>query len=825
MIKNELGRMEMYPLPPVSSAKLVIIGEFPNITELRMGEYFVSTGADTLRQTMHKNNINDEDCYFTVAVPYLMNKKNKTIPVSRYNRERNRIIQEIKQSGATTVMPLGTLATSLLMGLKSLKINKVLGNQLQIDELPGVTIIPNYHPALLLYSPGNYKVFAGVIEIVSRLVQGIMIDPGQVRWKWAEDEEALIHLRDQIAPLRYVSADLETSGLVRHDTDIWVFGIATNKNEVTVVSYEAITKYPERIHEILKAGPQWIWHHGKFDTSIWHWKKFMEATLDQDTIYMHYCLNETSGTHGLGTMATMSLGADEYKSKMNSEFNVITDEKAYQHYKQDLGERVAIDADYTLQLFYRLQTELDKDPELKGLYENILMPAANFLRRVEMNGAKVDVNHLNNMVPMYQQKLAEITEEIQEAAADYWDLETYKEQTGAKSGGVLFKPSSPKQLSWLVYDRLKLKVTNRKKAKARSTDVEALESIARPPEFVLKVLKFRNVNKEYSTYVKSYLKMKDSNDFVHTTFNLHITATGRLSSTEPNIQNVPVKNPELRASFIPRAKDRILMEVDYSGAELRVLAFVSQDKAMIKALEGDMHTETAINMFGTKFLEAEAVERKFLRGLAKTINFGIAYGRQATSISEKFGISMQEAQAYIDAWAVAYPQAWAYLQQCEVDVRAGKALRTLYGRTRRFGLIHQANIQNLVNEGKNFRIQSISSDNTLLAAMQMENTLKTVYDTFIINLIHDSILLDTPADPKVVAKVAKYATDTMIQLPKIRYNCNVPFKSDVDLGPNWGTFAAYDIETGTVEYHDERFKYEDWITHYGVDCSRKEISC
>lgn len=812
MRKNEYGRLEMSPLPPVHPAKIVLIGEYPNIEELKKGQYFISTGADALNRTLQKCGVDLDDCYYTVAVPYLMNKKNKVIPAEQFGVQRARIIAEIKESGASIVMPLGTMATSLLYGTKSLTITKVLGNVLTIPELPNVTIVPNYHPALLLHSPGNYKVFNCIVETVANLSKGGTLDPGVTKWKWLNTEAEILQLIDKINQLEYVSADIETSSLNTKEAQVWTFGIATEKNVVSVIGHEMVMKYPTLIRMLFKTKCRWIWHHGKYDTEVWHWKKFMEARLDEDDIYLHYCLNETNGTHGLGKLATIYLGADEYKSKMNSEFANITNYEAYLKYKQDLGERVAIDADYTLQLFKVLSPKVHEKEDLSKLYHHILMPAANFLRKVQMRGIKVDVPYLEKRVPVYESEIEDIVSSVQEAAAPFWDPEVYKAQTGAKSASILFKPTSVKQLAWLIYDKLKLKPTDRA-AKKRGTGEEVLESIPNPPEFITRIIRLRKVKKEFSTYVQNYLNMKDENDILHATFNLHIAATGRLSCTDPNIQNVPSKRPDIRNALIARGKDRILLEVDYSGAELRVLAYLSGDKALTNALtNGDPHSEVAAMLFGSDFTKDQ-------RGIAKTVNFGIAYGRGANDLSVTFGVTLQEAQSWIDGWAATYPDAWNYLQSCEEDVRAGRELITIYGRHRRLGLIHDMNIHDLINEAKNFRVQSVSSDNTLLAAMEADDTLENKYDAYIINLIHDSILIDCPADIETVSAVADYMYDIMVNEPMKQFGCTVPFKSDVDMGYRWGTFGAFDRATRTVEYHKETYSYEDWLEY-----CRKEVS-
>jgi DNA polymerase-1 len=816
MRKNQFGRLEMYPLPEVHQAKMAIIGEYPNTDELKLGKYFVSEGGKLLDKVFASLGIPDEEIYKTVAVPYLINKKSKSIPDTA--AQRVRLIGELKKSQATLVVPLGAMATSLLLGT-NVTMKKVLGNILTIAELPGVTIIPNYHPALLLHNPGTYKEFNAVMNTIGQYYIGNAINPGVTDWKWAEEEKIESgYYCSWLRTYPAIGVDIETSSLHTKDAMIWVMGVATQKNKVIVFSREHFLKYPKQMRDIFATQTDFVWHHGKYDTEVLHWSGFETARLDQDTIYLHYCTNETGGTHGLGTLATIFLGADEYKSKMNSEFAHIDTEEAYKIRKQDLADRVATDADYTLQLYEIFKPMVDKNPDWTRVYNKILMPGSNFLRKVQMRGAKVDVPYLRILEKQFRGEMEDITDQIIEAAQMYWNPDIYKAQTGAKTAGELFKPTSVKQLAWLIYDRLKLRPTLRKRGKPRCTDEEVLASIEHPPEFIIKILELRKVKKKLTTYVTSYLENMDENEIVHACFNLHITTSGRLSCTDPNLQNVPSKTPVLRRSIVPRGKDRILMEVDYSGAELKVLAWISQDPALIKAVTtGDLHSEVAADIFGPDFTKVQ-------RGIAKTVNFGIAYGRGANDLSTTFNVSVAEAQSWIDSWAIRFPLAWAYLQSCEADVLAGKTLKTVYGRWRRFGLIHQAKLGDLINEAKNFRIQSISSDNCFLSAIEAEDKLVNVYDAYIINLIHDSILIDCPADVKTVQAVSQYMTAVMLSQPIKQFDCNVPFACDTDLGPNWGDVVGFDNEACTVHIKvmeggkkvEKDVPYVDWIREQGV---------
>lgn len=797
MIKNKEGRIQMHPYPEIGKGKLFLVGETVFLDEIREGKYFMSQGAEALRTTLKLNGIDLDECVYSVAIPYIMNKL-KTISPEAWETHKNRIWKEIEDSGAELVMPLGTIATQLVLGDKQSTITKMLGN---IIERNGVKIIPNYHPASMNHNPGNYKVFQKIIESTSKFYQGFQMDPGITKEIVIDSKELLVELCTLCADLDYVACDIETNSLVTWQAEMWVIGVTTTKNLTYVIPRHIILEYPELVQELFNSKCKWIWHNGKYDASVLHWNNY-KSRIDEDTMLLHYCLNETSGTHGLGACATMYLGADEYKSEMNAEFSHIMTEADYTKYKSRLITRVAVDADYTYQLYEIFKPLIEANQDWSKLYNEMLIPGAAFLKRVQINGIHVDIPYLEARVPDYEKKIEETTVAIQEAATPFYNREAYMDKTGAKSGSEIFKPTSVKQMKYLVWDVLKLKPTIRCKRGATGADV--LESILNPPDFILKVLELRKIKKEFTAFCKSYIEAVDADDLIHCNFSQHSTATGRLSCTNPNLQQVPSSKPEIRRAFTPRGPGRIIMEVDYSGAELRVLAWISQDETMIKAVTtGDLHSEVAEKIFGKEFTKVQ-------RGMAKTINFGIAYGRGGDSIEEAFDLPKGEGAQMIKMWAELYPKAWAYLESCIEDVKAGRPLITPYGRYRRVGLVSPKALAGLSNEAKNFRIQSISSDNTVLSAMYAEEALLK-HNAFIVNLIHDSILIDAPADPKTVKNIADIMIETMEGMPHKMFGCNVDFHCDCDLGPNWGDNVSYDRVDQTVTGKNGKIKYEEYV--------------
>lgn len=204
---------------------------------------------------------------------------------------------------------------------------------------------------------------------------------------------------------------------------------------------------------------------------------------------------------------------------------------------------------------------------------------------------------------------------------------------------------------------------------------------------------------------------------------------------------------------------------------------------------------------------------------AKAVNFGIPYGREAQSFKEEFGITIEEAQGMIDGWLNKYHGARDYLNWCADQVLAGNYLQTPWGNRRRAGLVTAESLHNLQNEFKNFPIQGSSSHLLLYSAIKLEKVLKEKYDTVICNLIHDSMYLEVPMDPATVKAVSQLASSTMVQAPVDLFNCHVPFKTDTDLGPDWGNVTEYNDKTETMHWEEvvdgavveKSLDYPTWI--------------
>lgn len=797
---------------------LMVIGESATVQEIRKGVKMTGAGGTVLKETMQKVGLpfGEDKVYYTLALKCAIPKgKNRKIPKDCYHHCHQYLMKEIEEVRPKLILVCGATALQALLDSTNIKITEEYG---RIREGFGCQILPIMNPGVLLHRPGEYKPFLAMMQLAATIYNGgSAVDTGETHYEVLDTQAKCVQLWKHMmqlsreGKLEYVSFDTETTGLDYRTADFLVLGICFEKNKAYVIPREMRNV----VHNFLEGVPwKCIWQNGKYDKKVMWRRGLADVSIDEDTMCLHYTLDETS-QHDLGYLSKVYLNAAPYKYKMNQNWKAVTLD-TYPEFFEALCERVAVDVDYTLQVFHVLKAKVMEEPTLWKVYSQLLMPASNFLSRVEQNGILVDPEYLYKLDDKYTKLLDQIKADIQTLAEPFWDPEAYQWATGSKSAPKTFNPGSPQQMSWMVFDRLKL---NPRIKKGRSTDKAILKSIENPPDLVKKVLEYRNVQKEHSTYVIGLLDARDEDGRVRTTFNVHVTATGRLSSKEPNIQNQPSANGvgNIRRCFVAE-QDHILAEIDYSGAELRWLGVLSKDPVLDKIFRSgrNLHVETAKMLFGEHYTKAQKLR-------AKALNFGIIYGRKAQSIAEEHNIPLAEAQEMMDNWFKVYPGAAAFLKWCDQQVVQGNFMESPFGRRRRFGLVSPATLDSLQNEARNFPIQSASSDLLLTCAMECEQPLWDKYRTRIINLIHDSMLLEIPADPHIVGEVGRYCNDVMITAPMRLFNIDLPFKADYEIGKNWSDLVAFELDPKfelegnpiMIEEGDDEGKHISWEEWYG----------
>ena len=764
---------------PTGKVKLMCVGEAPGREEIARNAPFVGPSGQLLRKSLQRAGAEGLSIHITNAL-LCRPPVDKQGPPSKEAilACRPRLLEEIRRGDPDVILAFGNAGMWAVLGEFGLKITQEQGRAIPWE---GRIVVPVVHPANVLRRPGEFLGFQQAIRYGVGLARGLEApkDPGETKFTVIR-KETFAEVARRLRRVELVGADLETSGYNPRKHRILVLAVAWDKNKVLLFPGELLYD-PDLREEWMKLfsspRPRWVWHNGKFDTHFLRNLGF-PARVDEDDLLLHYALCEIRGTHDLEQLAARYLGAPDYKAES----------LAYlKHKKKDsfaliprpvLYRRVAKDADYTLQLWHVLRPQVAAEAGLERLYTQVLLPAADFLQSIERYGIWVKRERVEELRQKLAEEIRQAQKEILEIALPLWDPAKYARDMKAKNEPLEFNPNSPVQLKWLLYYRLGLKPGKGYKMDTRE---DTLKNLATPHPIVDKILKLRELQKGYSTYVKGILKAIEEDSRVHCTYLLHGTTTGRLASRGPNMQNIP-RDPAYRGMF-QAPPGRALMEFDYKSAELRVLAHLSMDPFLLKVFqEGrDLHDEVARVLYGPNFTKEQRVR-------AKAVNFGIPYGRDAYSIALEHKMSIQEAQKLIDDWFRRMPKAKEYIDSCRMAVVQGKTLQTEIGRKRRFGLVTAENLKQLQNEAANFAIQSLASDFTLISAMTAAPLLRGL-DAHIVNLVHDSILVEVPDDPAVIRQVAKVMTEVMIETPKRAVNSAVPFDVEVKVGKEWGNLS------------------------------------
>jgi DNA polymerase-1 len=412
-----------------------------------------------------------------------------------------------------------------------------------------------------------------------------------------------------------------------------------------------------------------------------------------------------------------------------------------------------------------LKTEVEK-AGVARVYEEIDLPLAPVLFRMEQAGVRIDLGVLDGLSKRFAVELDRVGERIFELA------------------GRRFNINSPKQLGEVLFTDLGLPApSSRGKGKAVSTAQDVLEFLAEKHEVPRLVLEFRHLSKLKSTYIDALPILADANSRVHTTFNAAAVATGRLSSVNPNLQNIPIRTElgrEIRAAFTA-APGTQLLSADYSQIELRLLAHFSGDPLLMRAYQNneDIHTLTASEVFGVPAAQMD----KQTRNRAKAVNFGIVYGISAFGLAAQLGIPQQEARAYIDRYFERYAGVKAFIEQTLEATRKTGSVRTLFGRVRPIPDIESRNPNQrgfAERTAINTPLQGTAADLIKLAMIALDRKLaESALKTRMVLQVHDELLFEVPADES--AEVEALVRAEMEGVIKLK----VPLVADLAFGPNW----------------------------------------
>ncbi|NMB09819.1 MAG: DNA polymerase I [Tissierellia bacterium] len=431
--------------------------------------------------------------------------------------------------------------------------------------------------------------------------------------------------------------------------------------------------------------------------------------------------------------------------------------------ENELGEYIGMYISLTDDLRNTL-IQIIEDRDMLDLYFKVELPLIEVLASMEFEGFKVDKEYLGQLGEKFQAELDELEKGIYDFA------------------GVKFNINSPKQLGEVLFEKLNLPVIKKTKT-GYSTSVEVLDKLKGSHEIIDYILRYRSLKKLTTTYIDGLIKLIGEDGKIHSTFNQNITATGRISSTDPNLQNIPIRTEEgrlIRRAFVAE-ENHYLLDGDYSQIELRVLAHLADDEVMIEAFknDADIHTKTASEVFHVEMDEVTPLQRSN----AKAVNFGIVYGISDYGLSKDLEISRAEAREYIDKYKATYPGIKKYMDDIVEDGKENGYVETIMHRRRYIPELSSKNF-NIRGFGErvalNTPIQGSAADIIKIAMVRVfEKLRKGNYKSKLLLQVHDELIIEAPEEEK--DEVVKLLKDTMEDAVKL----NLPLKVDINIGENW----------------------------------------
>ena len=576
-----------------------------------------------------------------------------------------------------------------------------------------------------------------------------------------------------ITNAEYFAFDTETTSLNSLEAELVGVSFSVKKDEGFYIPINHVEQTELNTSEVIEWLKQLleinqnkiIGQNLKYDIAVLRNHDIYIKEYFADTMLMSYAANSTSSRHNLDALAEYYLNT----STIKYEDVVGKGAKKYKNFSEvpikEATNYAAEDADLTLQLFEKLSEIIDKSSI--NLLKTIDYPLLFVLLEMEQKGALIDTSHLNELSKDFGAKLLNLVRKIHEAS------------------GSVFNIDSPKQLSEILFEKLKIDTKGLKKTSTGyfSTSESVLQKLSDENDIVKDILEYRSLAKLKSTYTDKIAEICDQNSRVHTSYHQAVTSTGRLSSSDPNLQNIPIRTKEgitIREAFIAPANKKILA-MDYSQIELRLMAHYSQDPIMLNSFKKneDIHKRTASEIFGTELSEVDDEMRR----RAKTINFGLLYGMSAFGLSNQLGVSRAEADIFLNNYFERYSDVKKFMSDIVEKSKETKYVETLYGRK-----IHVPNItasnymvrQAAERAAINGPLQGSAADIIKIAMIKIDEWINlNAPEIKMILQVHDELIYEVPD---------AFSEDDLIPILDLMENTteiDVPLKVEYGFGANW----------------------------------------
>tara|TARA_B110000285_G_scaffold125989_1_gene142082 strand:+ start:6680 stop:8956 length:2277 start_codon:yes stop_codon:yes gene_type:complete len=680
----------------------------------------------------------------------------------------------------------------ILIGSDALKYFTKLNSVTEYSgKLVDEKFLPVINPAMLAFKPEAQRTWddsvKSIVEYITEDKQDTIIRPEQAIGIQDTDTANEWLCRCINSRPAYIALDSETTGLYPRDGHMLGISISYERDYGVYIDTECFDERTEALLQTLFNNTIVIFHNAKFDIAFFEYHFNFKFPRFEDTMLLHYLIDENPGTHGLKQLAMKYTIYGDYEKGMyawmdtyRKEHGILKNDFTWDSIPFDLmKDYAALDAVVTF-LLYEKFVKIKQNKRLAKVYENILIPGCRFLTDIQDNGVPFDIPRLIKSQTLMQ-------DQIDDAV-----IELYKHPAISKFekiNGKDFNPNSTVQLRSLLFDFIGLTPTGKKTGTgANSTDAEVLGELATQSEVPQLILAIRQKSKIKNTYLDKIIPQLDKDSRLRTGFNLHSTTSGRLSSSgKLNMQQLPRDNPIVKGC-IKAAPGHKIVAMDLTTAEVYVAAVLANDKALMDVFRagGNFHSQIAKKVFKLP-CEAEDVAKEYgmQRQAAKAVTFGIMYGAGANKISEQVTkdsgkpFTRNEAQEVIDDYFTEFHKLKEWIENNKKFIKQNGFIYSYFGRKRRLPNVASTDsgIQShSIRSGLNFLVQSAASDINLLGAIDMGEWIKANNKKArIFALVHDSILAEVPIDEidEYMAQLTKYIQmNRGVSIPGVPVGCD-----------------------------------------------------
>jgi len=749
---------------------MIIVGEGPGLTEVKTGQPFTGRLGELLNRVLKRVGLKREDVYITNAVLCYSENGNQTT-LNEIKCCRDRLKKSIFLHSPKIIVALGGTAACAVLNVSRISVMTQRGYFLSSPEF-NCKVLITLHPAAVLRDLSLYSLF---LEDFYKAANYVKYQPSisitSKKYVNLKTKEEVLKVLDMLEKKGIFAFDIETTGLNPWTSKILSYAFCCKDKEAyciftpdrneTLWSKEDWNVIEERLKTLLTSKKvKLVIQNAFYELSFFKVIKGWDLVSDFDTMLAHHLLDENAkGQHGLKKMATRYLDLLDYAQGVDVVNLLYTSDETFVNY-------TCSDVDATWRLYNEFSVLL-KEEKLDWLFENIVMPLVVVIVNMYALGIKIDTDLLKELKHKYELQVRELVKKIKEVSG--------------------MNPASSTQLCSFLYDKLKLPVLNKTISGQPSTDIQTLKLLTEKvsdkniKEFLENVLQFRKLFKLYRTYIigiEKRLNLKTG--CLHAEFLIHGTRTGRLSSVNPNLQNIAGEK-DIKDLFIPRPGCKFI-EVDYKQLEFRVfMNYIKDQKAFEDLKKGfDVHRVIASRVFGKP--EGEVTEAE--RTLAKGVVFGLMYGMSTETLSSAYKLELQEAQEFVERFWRMYPAARQWVEKTKEFLKEKGYVVNMYGRRRRLPSVFSDEMSvksGALRQGVNAPIQGAAADITNYGLIRIFNYLvENNYKARPLLQVHDSILIEVPDEE--VEQVVEIVKNILTHIPGV----DVCLDIDLKVVNRWG---------------------------------------